>query len=112
MTKILFLISMIGLANATSLTMKSFTQSQLGKGEITSVLVDTFENKEKKILVTYFKTDTGFCSTSSFDVATALQIAKDIKNNLINTVFCSVENPTREQADYRLVKNVEFLYTK
>ncbi|GEM_PF-4585031 len=114
MKKKLILISLLtNLASASSLTLKDInTGNLIGKGPITSVKIVTHQDASRRVLETSFRTATGNCSTPSFDVATALQIARDVKNNLITEVFCIVENPTRDRANYGSVRSVDFLYNK
>jgi hypothetical protein len=113
MKKILILISLFtNLAHsASSLTLKDINTGTLfGRGEITRVKIVTHQDSSRKILETTFTTALGSCSTRSFDVITALQIARDVKSNSIIEVICSVGNASRDPVNYSSVTGVQFNY--
>ncbi len=113
MKKFLILISLFtNLAHsAASLTVRDInTGSLFGRGEITRVKIVTHQDSSGKILDTTFITALGNCSTRSFDVITALQIARDVKSNSIIEVICSVGNASRDPVNYSSVAGVQFTY--
>ena len=113
MKKILILITLFtNLAHsASSLTLKDINTGTLfGRGEITRVKIVTHQDSSRKLLETTFITALGNCSTRSFDVITALQIARDVKSNSIIEVICLVANASRDPVNYSSVTGVQFTY--